>query len=70
MASLFAFSASVQFNDSDWYFWFPLYATASVVNLVNWVSRNANLGGHQLWAFLCLLCVPKKRNEVLIKQKA
>uniref|UniRef100_A0A5B7BS30 Transmembrane protein n=1 Tax=Davidia involucrata TaxID=16924 RepID=A0A5B7BS30_DAVIN len=38
MASLFAFSASVQFNDPDWYFWFPLYATACVVNLVNGVS--------------------------------
>ncbi|KAJ8621044.1 hypothetical protein MRB53_029573 [Persea americana] len=34
MASLFAYSASVQFNDPDWYFWFPLYASASVVNLL------------------------------------
>ncbi|OVA18628.1 hypothetical protein BVC80_1831g180 [Macleaya cordata] len=34
MASLFAYSASVQLNDPDWYFWFPLYAFASVVNLL------------------------------------
>ncbi|XP_057500095.1 uncharacterized protein LOC130784282 isoform X1 [Actinidia eriantha] len=38
MALLFALSASVQFNDPDWYFWFPLYAIACVVNLVNGVS--------------------------------
>ncbi|KAF5752943.1 hypothetical protein HS088_TW01G00861 [Tripterygium wilfordii] len=37
MASLFAYSASVQFNDPDWYFWLPLYACAFFVNLVNWV---------------------------------
>ncbi|PIA55594.1 hypothetical protein AQUCO_00700121v1 [Aquilegia coerulea] len=42
MAFLFAYSASVQFNDpvrvlhdySDWYLWFPLYASACVVNLL------------------------------------
>ncbi|XP_059624698.1 uncharacterized protein LOC132267574 isoform X2 [Cornus florida] len=39
MASLFALSASLQFNDPDWYFWFPLYATACVVNLANWISN-------------------------------
>ncbi|XP_059456439.1 uncharacterized protein LOC132186478 [Corylus avellana] len=37
MAFLFAFSASVQLDDPDWYFWFPLYACACVVNMVNWV---------------------------------
>ncbi|KAK7847275.1 hypothetical protein CFP56_006752 [Quercus suber] len=30
-ASLFAYSASSQLNDHDWYFWFPLYACACVV---------------------------------------
>lgn len=35
MAFLFAYSASVQLNDSDWYLWFPLYALASAVNLIN-----------------------------------
>ncbi|KAK9108772.1 hypothetical protein Sjap_016832 [Stephania japonica] len=38
MASLFAYSASVQLNDPDWYFWFPLYAFASTVNLFNCIS--------------------------------
>ncbi|KAM7506940.1 hypothetical protein LguiA_017393 [Lonicera macranthoides] len=37
MASLFALSASMQFNDPDWYFWLPLYAIACAVNLVNGV---------------------------------
>ncbi|KAL5557206.1 hypothetical protein UlMin_039442 [Ulmus minor] len=37
MAVLFAYSASVQLNDHDWYFWFPLYAGACIVNLLNWV---------------------------------
>ncbi|XP_062154232.1 uncharacterized protein LOC133862428 [Alnus glutinosa] len=36
LAFLFAFSASVQLNDPDWYFWFPLYACACMVNMVNW----------------------------------
>ncbi|KFK32717.1 hypothetical protein AALP_AA6G279500 [Arabis alpina] len=35
MALLFAYSASVQLNDPDWYFWFPLYTLACVVNLIN-----------------------------------
>ncbi|XP_021847819.1 uncharacterized protein [Spinacia oleracea] len=35
MASLFLASASVQFNDSDWYFWVPLYSCAAYVNLIN-----------------------------------
>ncbi|CAL5371143.1 unnamed protein product [Camellia sinensis] len=39
MASLFALSASLQFNDPDWYFWIPLYASACAVNLVNGVSE-------------------------------
>ncbi|KAM1426286.1 hypothetical protein FF2_018346 [Malus domestica] len=42
MASLFAYSASVQLNDPDWYFWFPLYFGACFVNLVIWaVSSKA-----------------------------
>ncbi|CAH2061331.1 unnamed protein product [Thlaspi arvense] len=35
MAFLFAYSASVQLNDPDWYFWFPLYTLAFAVNLIN-----------------------------------
>ncbi|KAK6924293.1 TMEM220 protein [Dillenia turbinata] len=35
MALIFAYSTSVQFNDSDWYFWIPLYASACVVHLMN-----------------------------------
>ncbi|XP_010910708.1 uncharacterized protein [Elaeis guineensis] len=34
MGLLFAYSATVQLNDPDWYFWFPLYALASGVNLL------------------------------------
>ncbi|KAM0949969.1 hypothetical protein DsansV1_C05g0058451 [Dioscorea sansibarensis] len=34
MGLLFAYSASVQLNDPDWYFWIPLYAIASIVNLL------------------------------------
>ncbi|KAF3438850.1 hypothetical protein FNV43_RR17125 [Rhamnella rubrinervis] len=37
MATLFAYSASVQLNDPDWYFWFPLYSGACIVNLLNWI---------------------------------
>eukprot|EP01018_Ginkgo_biloba_P032034 Gb_30901 [translate_table: standard] len=40
MAILFAYSASVQLNDPDWYFWLPLYSLASVVNMVNTVRIN------------------------------
>ncbi|XP_023639597.1 uncharacterized protein LOC17888543 isoform X2 [Capsella rubella] len=39
MAFLFAYSASVQLNDPDWYFWFPLYTLACVVNLINCKRR-------------------------------
>ncbi|XP_017983217.1 PREDICTED: uncharacterized protein LOC18611012 [Theobroma cacao] len=42
MAIMFGFSSSVQLNDPDWFFWFPLYACACVVNLVNW--RNSSKG--------------------------
>ncbi|XP_050363148.1 uncharacterized protein LOC126782038 [Argentina anserina] len=43
MAALFAYSASVQLNDPDWYFWFPLYAVACVVNLVNWAISSKRI---------------------------
>ncbi|CAN0864398.1 hypothetical protein LINGRAHAP2_LOCUS8945 [Linum grandiflorum] len=39
MATLFAYSASVQLNDPDWYFWFPLYIGASAVNLASASTR-------------------------------
>ncbi|KAL3636506.1 hypothetical protein CASFOL_018805 [Castilleja foliolosa] len=39
MAFLFGLSACFQFNDSDWYFWIPLYTTAFIVNLVKWAKK-------------------------------
>ncbi|XP_052195627.1 uncharacterized protein LOC127803444 [Diospyros lotus] len=42
MAFIFAISASVQLNDPDWYLWFPLYAAACAVNLVNGASMYIN----------------------------
>ncbi|KAK6798493.1 hypothetical protein RDI58_006196 [Solanum bulbocastanum] len=39
MAFLFALSASFQFDDPDWYFWFPLYALACLVNMVNGFTK-------------------------------
>ncbi|CAN8284041.1 unnamed protein product [Cochlearia groenlandica] len=35
MGFIFAYSASVQLNDHDWHFWFPLYTLACIVNLKN-----------------------------------
>ncbi|KAL5819461.1 hypothetical protein ACOSQ4_023303 [Xanthoceras sorbifolium] len=43
MSFMFAYSASVQLNDPDWYFWFPLYACACGVNLVNWKIWSKNI---------------------------
>ncbi|WCJ30971.1 hypothetical protein M5689_012491 [Euphorbia peplus] len=43
MATIFAYSASVQLNDPDWYLWFPLYACACVVNLVNWAISSQTI---------------------------
>ncbi|KAF9620210.1 hypothetical protein IFM89_010945 [Coptis chinensis] len=40
MAFLFASSAAVQLNDPDWYLWFPLYTTASLVNLLRNTSTS------------------------------
>ncbi|KAF3338363.1 transmembrane protein 220 [Carex littledalei] len=34
MSLLFAYSALVQLNDPDWYFWLPLYSSAFLVNLL------------------------------------
>lgn len=43
MAFLFALSASFQFDDPDWYFWFPLYALACLVNMVNRFTKIAKI---------------------------
>ncbi|XP_059295223.1 uncharacterized protein LOC132048331 [Lycium ferocissimum] len=43
MAFLFALSAYFQFNDPDWYFWFPLYALACLVNIVNGFTKIARV---------------------------
>jgi len=40
MGILFAFSASVQLNDQDWYLWLPLYSLASAVNMMAVVNMN------------------------------
>ncbi|OAY35377.1 uncharacterized protein LOC110627324 [Manihot esculenta] len=41
MSAIFAYSGFVQLNDPDWYFWFPLYASSCVVNMLNWaISSN------------------------------
>ncbi|KAM7250842.1 hypothetical protein ACFE04_022725 [Oxalis oulophora] len=39
MSIMFAYSASVQLNDPDWYLWFPLYSCACIVNTFN--SKNS-----------------------------
>ncbi|GAB4847092.1 hypothetical protein Ancab_026102 [Ancistrocladus abbreviatus] len=59
MASLFAVSASVQFNDTDWYFWLPLYACASFVHLLScWAVSSKRLIKHMaklaLWLGILL----------------
>lgn len=38
MAVLFAYSASVQLDDIDWYFWLPLYTSASLISLLHTVA--------------------------------
>ncbi|KAK7359935.1 hypothetical protein VNO77_01904 [Canavalia gladiata] len=57
MATLFAYSASVQLNDPNWYFWFPLYSCACLINLTNGiVSRKLNrpIATITLWVGLLL----------------
>lgn len=44
MTFLFAYSASVQLDDPDWYLWFPLYASACIVNLVNGYFFSKTMG--------------------------
>ncbi|WJX95328.1 hypothetical protein P8452_76663 [Trifolium repens] len=39
MSTLFAYSASVQLNDHDWYFWFPLYSRFWSLDLSERVVR-------------------------------
>ncbi|KAI5665847.1 hypothetical protein M9H77_15700 [Catharanthus roseus] len=43
MAFLFALSASVQVNDPDWYFWFPLYACGCIVNLKDLLKKSTKI---------------------------
>ncbi|CAI0554363.1 unnamed protein product [Linum tenue] len=61
MGALFAYSASVQLNDPDWYFWFPLYTGACAVNLMNVAAATSNpvsrrIAEVTLWAALFLFC--------------
>ncbi|KAI4341121.1 hypothetical protein MLD38_025882 [Melastoma candidum] len=58
MAFLFAYSASVQLNDPDWYLWFPLYSLACLVNLIDNTSLKSKvvrvMGRASLWLGLFL----------------
>ncbi|POO02615.1 TMEM220 protein [Trema orientale] len=57
MAALFAYSASVQLDDHDWYFWLPLYSGACIVSLLNWVISSKpikHLGEAALWLGILL----------------
>ncbi|KAK8716713.1 hypothetical protein V6N13_044017 [Hibiscus sabdariffa] len=51
---MFGFSSSVQLNDPDWYFWFPLYACACIVNLLNWRISPKGSIKHIAEVVLCL----------------
>ncbi|TXG59555.1 hypothetical protein EZV62_014128 [Acer yangbiense] len=54
MSSMFAYSASVQLNDPDWCFWFPLYACACGVNLLNWKISSKKITGYAVKIALLL----------------
>ncbi|GMI68113.1 hypothetical protein like AT2G23755 [Hibiscus trionum] len=54
IAIMFGFSSSVQLNDPDWYFWFPLYACAAIVNLLNWRISPKGPIKHIAKVVLCL----------------
>lgn len=58
MSTLFAYSASVQLNDPDWYFWFPLYSCACLINLISCIittKLNKLIATITLWIGI-LLC--------------
>ncbi|KAI5072170.1 hypothetical protein GOP47_0012276 [Adiantum capillus-veneris] len=48
MAALFAYSASVQLDDVDWYWWLPFYASASLISFAHGFAHARYL----LWALL------------------
>ncbi|KAH7352617.1 hypothetical protein KP509_19G054300 [Ceratopteris richardii] len=50
MSFLFAYSASVQLNDTDWYFWFPFYSSASLISLIHGTEK----ARYPLWSILNL----------------
>ncbi|CAJ2635522.1 unnamed protein product [Trifolium pratense] len=57
MSTLFAYSASVQLNDHDWYFWFPLYSSACLINLTNCIKTtklNKPIATITLWIGILL----------------
>ncbi|KAE8693294.1 sequence-specific DNA binding transcription factor, zinc ion binding isoform 1 [Hibiscus syriacus] len=54
MAIMFGLSSSVQLNDPDWYFWFPLYSCACIVNLLNWRISPKGSIKHIAKVALCL----------------
>uniref|UniRef100_A0A803KW05 Transmembrane protein 220 n=2 Tax=Chenopodium quinoa TaxID=63459 RepID=A0A803KW05_CHEQI len=60
MAALFLVSASVQFNDPEWYFWIPLYSCGAYVNLMSSLAtvslkRSKSTGKLTLWLGIFLL---------------
>ncbi|MCO5564158.1 hypothetical protein L7F22_017814 [Adiantum nelumboides] len=50
MAALFAYSASVQLDDVDWYWWLPFYTSASVISFAHGLVDTK----YPLWALLNL----------------
>ncbi|KAL3715074.1 hypothetical protein ACJRO7_006897 [Eucalyptus globulus] len=71
MGLLFAYSASVQLDDPDWYFWLPLYSFACLVNLASPVFFASKLvpsiGKLALWLGLFLfmkVVVEDYRHEI------
>ncbi|KAF8008056.1 hypothetical protein BT93_K1895 [Corymbia citriodora subsp. variegata] len=58
MGLLFAYSALVQLDDPDWFFWLPLYSFACLVNLTSLVFFTsklvASIGKLVLWLGLFL----------------
>ncbi|XP_031480822.1 uncharacterized protein LOC116250951 [Nymphaea colorata] len=53
MATLFAYSASVQLNDPDWYLWFPLYAFAFGIHLL----QSIRIFGRSKWVAGITFCM-------------
>ncbi|XP_039012469.1 uncharacterized protein LOC120141742 isoform X2 [Hibiscus syriacus] len=69
MAIMFGLSSSVQLNDPDWYFWFPLYSCACIVNLLNWRISPKGSIKHIAKVALCLGVVLFLKNRTITSQE-